>query len=92
LLRVLPPTNAGYFPDGGETGELTLAELEELHQPEGWTASRLERLLARRDDLERAVARVQYNADMEVASLRASLDIVNEAIREEADVYDRNGE
>ena len=30
LLRVLPPTNAGYFPDGGETGELTLAKLEDL--------------------------------------------------------------
>ena len=30
VLRVLPPTNAGYFPDGGETGELTLAELEDL--------------------------------------------------------------
>ena len=54
------------------------------------TASRLERLLSRRDELERAVSRVQYNADMEVASLRASLDIVREAIREEADVYDRS--
>jgi hypothetical protein len=56
------------------------------------TASRLERLLARRDVLERAVARVQLNANIEIASLKESLDIVNGAIREEADVYDRNGE
>ena len=43
--------------------------------------SRLERLLARRDELEREASRVQLNADIEIASLKESLDMVNGAIR-----------
>ena len=30
VLRTLPPTNVGYYEDGTVTGELTLAEIEDL--------------------------------------------------------------
>jgi hypothetical protein len=49
--------------------------------------SRLERLIDRRAEIERSIHKITYWADQEIASLQASLDIVNQAIKEEADVY-----